>query len=137
MTGVAGKDVFVYASGDGKDVITDYTAKQDKIQITSGTISKTRISGRNVVFTIGKGTLTVKNGRGKKITVVDSNGAETTQVYKNSNISSLISENNFVTADNLSEITKNNLTPTSLEKISSTNFENLTQENSLVTFAEK
>ena len=81
LTGNGGNDVFVYGSGDGKDVIADYTAGTDKIKISSGTISKTAYSGNNVVFTVGSGTLTVKNGKGKKITIVDASGKTTTQTY--------------------------------------------------------
>lgn len=77
LTGGAGKDVFVYSAGAGKDVITDYTAVKDKIQIDFGSISKTKISGQNVIFTVGSGTLTVQNGKGKKITIIDENGSET------------------------------------------------------------
>lgn len=53
---------FVYGSGDGKDVITDYTAGQDKIKLASGSI-------------------TVQNGKGKKITIVDAAGKTSTKTY--------------------------------------------------------
>ena len=77
LTGGAGNDIFVYTAG--KDVISDYAAG-DKIKF-SAAISKSTISGSNVVFTVGSGTLTVKNGTGKKITIVDENGEETTKTY--------------------------------------------------------
>ena len=144
LTGGAGKDIFVYAKGDGKDIITDYTAGEDKIKITSGKISKATVSGKNVIFTVGSGTITVKNGKGKKITTIDASGKSTTKKYtKTTSISANVSsmwfddENNFVSADNLSEITKNDLTPTALEKISATNYENLTTENNLITYSDK
>ena len=142
LTGGKGKDTFVYAKSSGKDVITDYTAGQDKIKITSGSISKTTYSGKDVIFKIGTGTLTVKNGKGKKITIENASGKTTTQKYS-SNVSKNISElwfaeeNNFVTADNLDTITQNNLTPTALEKISSSNYETLTTENNFVTYSNK
>ena len=81
LTGGIGSDVFVYGSGDSKDVITDYTAGQDKIKITNGEITKTSYSGNNVIFTVGNGSLTVKNGKGKQITVTDSTNKTTTQTY--------------------------------------------------------
>ena len=81
LTGGDGKDVFVYGTGDGKDTITDYAENQDKIKISSGTISGTSYSGNNVVFTIGSGTLTVQNAKGKKITIIDANKKTTTQTY--------------------------------------------------------
>ena len=37
LSGGAGADVFIYADGDGKDVITDYAADEDVIKMTSGT----------------------------------------------------------------------------------------------------
>ena len=142
LTGGAGKDIFVYANGDGKDIITDYTAGQDKIKISSGSISKTKVSGKDVIFTVGNGSIVVKNGKGKKITVVDSKGKTTTKTY-NKNVAANVSdlwfaeESNFISSDNLGAITENNLTPTSLEKITTNNFENLMQENNFVTYSEK
>ena len=85
LTGGSGKDIFEYANGHGKDTITDYTAGQDKIKISSGSISKTTVSGKDVIFSVGTGSITVKNGKGKKITVVDSYGKTSTKTYsKNS-----------------------------------------------------
>ena len=81
LTGGAGSDTFVFGSGEGKDVIADYTAGQDKIKISSGTISKTAYSGQNVVFTVGSGTLTVKNAKGKSISIVDASGKTSTKTY--------------------------------------------------------
>ena len=78
LTGGAGNDVFVYASGDGKDVIADY-AVGDKIRITSGKISKSTVSGSDVIFTIGSGTLTVKKGKNKNITITDASNNTTTK----------------------------------------------------------
>ena len=68
LTGGAGKDVFVYASGDGNDIITDY-AVGDKIKITGAKISKASTSGTNVILTVGKGKITLKNAAGKKLSI--------------------------------------------------------------------
>lgn len=135
LTGGAGNDIFVYSSGAGKDVITDYTAGKDKIQIDFGSINKTKISGQDVIFTIGSGTLTVKDGKGKKITIIDETGNETTKIYSNSKSSSLFAENNFATADDLSAIVKDDLSATDY-KIEPTNFETLTGKNNLITFSD-
>ncbi|MBR4152623.1 MAG: calcium-binding protein [Selenomonadaceae bacterium] len=70
-----GGNVFVYANGDGNDVITNF-ANSDKISIKSGTASITPV-GKDVVFTIGKGKITVKGGIGKKITYIDKTGEHT------------------------------------------------------------
>ena len=56
LKGGDGDDVFIYSAG--KDVITDYTSG-DKISLGSA-ISKSTVSGSDVILTIGKGSLTVK-----------------------------------------------------------------------------
>ena len=78
LWGGDGKDVFIYSAG--KDFISDYTAGQDKIQIASGKISKTSLSGSDVLFTIGKGALTVKNAKGKTISLIDLAGKTSSTV---------------------------------------------------------
>ena len=80
FTGGAGKDTFFYANGDGKDTITDYQAGQDTLQITSGSISKTAVAKnkKDLVFSVGKGTITLKNAAGKKISMKDTRGTYTT-----------------------------------------------------------
>ena len=133
LTGGAGKDVFVYAGG--KDVITDYTAGDDTIKISSGTIKKKTYSGKDVIFTIGSGTLTVKNGKGKKITVEDSGGNVKTYSAAVSS-AALLTENNFTTSDNLSSIVKND-SAISADKIETQNFDTFTQKNNLITYADK
>ena len=64
--------VIEYAAGEGKDVIIGY-GETDSIKLTKGTIvsSKTTLSGDDVIFTIGTGTLTIKEGIGKLITFID------------------------------------------------------------------
>ena len=81
LKGGNGKDVFVYSSGDGNDIITDYTTGQDKIKLESGSITTSSLSGNDVVLKIGSGSIKVKNGKDKKITVIDKNGKSTTKVY--------------------------------------------------------
>ncbi len=70
LKGGNGNDVFIYTAGD--DVINDY-ATGDKISL-GGSISKATLSGDDVVFTIGKGTLTVKDGANKKLSMINSKG---------------------------------------------------------------
>lgn len=77
LTGGNGSDIFIYNAG--KDVITDY-ATGDKISLSTA-ISKASISGSDVIFTIGKGSLIVKDGTDKNITVVDKNGNESVKKY--------------------------------------------------------
>ena len=75
LSGGNGDDLFVYTAGN--DVITDYTEDFDKISI-SAAISKSSIKGSDATFTIGKNTLTVKNGFGKEIVFIDAKGKERT-----------------------------------------------------------
>ncbi|MBR1397179.1 MAG: hypothetical protein IJ563_06565 [Selenomonadaceae bacterium] len=72
LTGGNGKDIFVY-DGQGSDVITDYKAGQDSIMIEDE-IDSVTVKGKNVIFNVGDGQLTVKGGKSKKITLVDADG---------------------------------------------------------------
>ena len=75
LTGGKGSDVFVYDNGDGNDIITDYT-EEDMLKIASGTISKIITSGKNVIFTVGKGKISVTGGANKVIHYEDAKGVE-------------------------------------------------------------
>ena len=70
LTGGAGPDVFIYQSGDGNDVITDYTA-QDKISITGGTYTRSTV-GNDVKIKIGSGSILLKNAKNTAITINNS-----------------------------------------------------------------
>jgi Ca2+-binding RTX toxin-like protein len=76
LIGGAGKNTFIYVNGDGNDTITDFNSGQDTLQITSGTISKTERANSNqdLVFTIGNGTVTLKDAASKTIKVKESRG---------------------------------------------------------------
>ena len=69
LTGGDGNDVFFYANGEGNDVIADFTVGQDKINVTSGTVASASLKSSDMVFKIGSGTLTVKNGKNKEIAI--------------------------------------------------------------------
>ena len=71
LTGGAGNDVFIYTNG--KDVITDYSA-DDKIKISAGAIKSSTVKGSDVIFTVGKGSLTVNDAAGKTLSMIDSAG---------------------------------------------------------------
>ena len=70
LTGGDGNDVFIYNAG--KDVIADY-ATSDKISLGM-TVSKSSISGSDVIFTIGNSSLAVKNAKGKTLSMIDKIG---------------------------------------------------------------
>ena len=74
LTGGSGRDYFIYTSGSGNDVITDYTTDEDSIDIQGDAITKATLKKNDVVLTVGKGTLTIKDGKSKTINVSDSTG---------------------------------------------------------------
>ncbi|MBR6013265.1 MAG: calcium-binding protein [Selenomonadaceae bacterium] len=133
------KTVVQYANGDGNDTIRGFN-ETDTLKIISGSYSVSVNSDIDVIIKVGKGSITLKNAAGQNIYITNEKGK--TEKYYFPTVSSgsefwFADENNFVTSDNISEITENNLTPTSLEKISDKSFENLTNENKLITFSEK
>ncbi|MBR4903490.1 MAG: calcium-binding protein [Selenomonadaceae bacterium] len=71
LTGGAGKDVFI--CGSGKEVITDYVTGTDKISL-SAAITKTSFSGEDVIITMDKNSVTVKDAKAKKLSLIDSKG---------------------------------------------------------------
>ena len=115
LTGGNGNDTFVYESGS--DLITDYRAGYDKIKIASGSITGSSISGSNVILTTSGGSLTVKNGRGKNLTVIDASGNETTRKYFNSGSSAMLfADDNFIGGGaNLDAITESKSAVTEIE----------------------
>ena len=84
LTGGSGADVFVYSDGDGNDVITNFD-ESDKISIKSGT-AEISTSGDDVIFTVGKGKITLKKANGKNINYVDASGTERTYPDKQSDV---------------------------------------------------
>ena len=73
LTGGAGDDVFVYTAGN--DIITDY-GTGDKIYLNASDISKSTVSGSNVIFTVGTGKISVQGAKGEEITLLDTSGKE-------------------------------------------------------------
>ena len=84
LKGGNGKDIFIYNESDGNDTILDYK-QEDKIKIASGALSSAvTVKGDDVIFSVNSSKITVKNGKGTKITTVDSKGIETKKVYNSS-----------------------------------------------------
>ena len=77
LYGGNGADVFVY--NGGKERIMNYASGVDSILITDGAIDKIKINSKNVVLTIGKGSLTIKNAVDSTVTITDADGE--TNVY--------------------------------------------------------
>ncbi len=75
----SGSDTFVYSAGDGNDVIVEYK-KGDKILLNNQktTVNLASVSGSDYVFTIGKGSIIVKDlASDTAVTIVDFSGKET------------------------------------------------------------
>ena len=95
LTGGAGNDVFVYTNGQGNDVITDYTSNQDKIRIKGGNkISKTSVSGSDVILTVGTGSIRLKNGKGKTLSIYNNENTLTSTVIGGSTTSTTLTVTN-------------------------------------------
>ena len=76
LTGGAGQDTFAYGKGHGNDVVRDYRKGEDVIEITKGGISKTTVNENNdLVYTIGDGSLTLRNVGTKAVSIKDTNGS--------------------------------------------------------------
>ena len=79
LTGGSGDDVFVHSGG--KDLITDYKAG-DKIVFSDDNEAESwQVKNGNVIFTTENGSVTVKGGKGKSITI-ENDGDEFTVKYK-------------------------------------------------------
>ena len=76
LWGGEGADVFCYEKGDGKDIIFDYTAGEDKIFLNDCSISKVMTSGSNITFKIGTGSIKVKDAKDAEITFVFADESE-------------------------------------------------------------
>ena len=91
LTGGKGKDLFIFDATTGSDTITDYTANQDSITVTSDNYSGYTVEDKDVIFSFTgtDNTLTIQNAKDKVITV---NGVKDTY----NNVHELI----LTTADN-------------------------------------
>ena len=112
LQGGSGADVFVYASGDGNDIIVDY-AVEDTIQITKGT-AKVAASGDDVIFTIGSGKITLAGASNKTVSYVEGGNKKT---YSNS-ASNVLEDDNFITDNDLSALVQSKTADYSLVQAS-------------------
>jgi hypothetical protein len=74
LSSAAKNNVISYSNGDGKDIIYGFDSN-DKLKI-AGT-AKVTTSGNDVVFTVGKGKITVKNAKNKTFSYSDAGGTKT------------------------------------------------------------
>ncbi len=75
LTGGNGNDVFIYASGDGSDLITDYTADQDLISLSAGSVTSSIVNGDDVILTVGSGTITLEGAVNTKISIINASNS--------------------------------------------------------------
>ena len=101
LTGGAGKDTFAYGKGQGNDVVKDYKKGEDVIEITKGGISKTTVNENNdLVYTIGDGSLTLRNVGTKAVSIKDTQGsyqASGTNIVLNEDYTGTINAAQFYT----------------------------------------
>ena len=75
LTSAAKNNLIVYSNGDGNDIINGLTS-DDTIKIAKGT-AKVTTSGDDVIFTVGKGKITVKDAANKTFSYVANGKTET------------------------------------------------------------
>ena len=83
LMGGKGKDLFIYDAGN--DVIADYSAANDRISLGAA-VTKVEVNYLDVVFTVGRDSLTVKNGSGKKLRMIDSTGKSFSTIIGSTNL---------------------------------------------------
>ena len=73
--GDAGGNTYVYADGDGKDILFNFKAN-DTIQVMGTASVDANVKNKDVVFTVGKGTITVRDAAtlNTAISIVNSAG---------------------------------------------------------------
>lgn len=82
LYGGASYDIFGYEKGDGNDVIVNYTSGKDTVHVTRGTIKSYTVKNSDVILNIANGSITIKNGKGKAISIRDANYDTKTYNFK-------------------------------------------------------
>ena len=113
LYGGDGADVFVY--GGGKDQVFDCESG-DRIVLNTA-VDKVTVSGKNVKFKLGKGSMTIKNVVDREVTITDSSGVtaeyifnrtrntlDSARLVSNSQLSAYWFEEQDSTSDPLGEI---------------------------------
>jgi len=96
-TGSSG-NLIAYANGGGNDIVIGLTSS-DTFQLTSGYVSNVSVSGSNVIATIGNGTITGTNLKGKKINLLDSEDGSYSVIVNSKNSITQVATNS--TANNV------------------------------------
>ena len=69
--------LYQYDSGDGNDLLTNYS-DDDTIQILSGTVDDTQLSGSDMIIAVGSGSITIKDANNKSLNLVNASGSRIT-----------------------------------------------------------
>ncbi len=103
--GTGGGNVFIYASGEGKDVIADFTAT-DRLKITKGT-PVVESEDSDVIVTVGAGSIRLTDAAGQTISILDSNNkTKTYSTTAPTSSADLLISDNFDATATLSNIVK-------------------------------
>ena len=116
LSGDEGGNIFVYSTGDGKDILTGFN-KKDSIKIADSAQIETIVKGKDVVFKIGNGSITVKDGANLNgaINIIGSDDKEISSISGNTyTVDGIIGkteedDNKIVLATNLEEYTADNV----------------------------
>lgn len=127
--------VYQFGTGDGKDTVVGFN-DGDTVQITAGK-SSSKKSGDDVVVSVGKNTLTLKDAVGKTINYITAKGKTTSKTFS-AKVSPLWfdDDNNFATTDNLSSLVKNKSYSVA-ELNYSSDLTSLTKKDNLITYSSK
>lgn len=129
LSSSANYNFVAYALGDGNDTVEGF-GTDDVLRITKGAYNA-KASGSDVVVTVGKGdnkgTVTLKDAAGKKITIISTSGKVNTKTYGSASSALFEEENNFSELDSI--VDKN-----IVGEVENNQTEKLTQEK-LITFA--
>ena len=71
LFGGDGSDIFIYNSGEGNDLILDYTSGSDTLNINGGVIKSASLSGDDVILKIGSAAITLRGANGEEVTIVN------------------------------------------------------------------
>ena len=124
-------NVVKYAKGDGNDTITGFNS-DDTLHITKGSY-KVSTKNNDVIVKVSTGKIILKDAVGHEISIKDSKGKVTTKTYGSASSANLFEENNFATADSLSDI----VAEKSVGAFENISTDKLTHENDLITYSEK
>ena len=104
LYGGNGADTFSFSGDEGNDTIVNYQSGKDIISLGNdeyGALRSATVSGNDVILTIGKGTLTIKDAKGQAIQIVDGSDDKRTSLtrFNEGTVSYLSTTGNFLSLD--------------------------------------